>query len=70
MNNEKPMGVGSWFYVILQNMLICLRLLDLVAYSWWKVFTPTFVLAGVLLIGILAVSVLHTLNGNNEGKDE
>jgi hypothetical protein len=69
MNEEGHMGIGSWFYVILQNMLICLKLLDVIAYSWWKVFTPSFVLAGILFIGTLAVFVLHALNGNEEGKD-
>lgn len=59
-NNE--MNLGSWFYVILQNMLIGFKLLDLVDMSWWKVLSPTF---GMAVLVIVTVTTL-TLNEQHE----
>jgi hypothetical protein len=64
MSDDGRVGVGSWFYVILQNMLICLKLLDLVTYSWWKVFTPSFVLAGILLFAVVATAMIAVNKGD------
>ena len=58
-NNE--MNLGSWFYVILQNMLIGFKLLKLVDMSWWKVLSPTFGMAAMVIVTvtILTLNDLH-----------
>lgn len=69
MAEEKHMGVLDWFYVILQNMFICLRVLGLIDYSWWKVFSPSFIIIGLGLLGIIINGILATVVEKAE-KDE
>jgi len=66
MNNDKHMGIGDWFYVILQNMLLGLKLVGLIEYSWVEVFIPTMVLVGLAILW----GVVMVLVSNNNGGEQ
>ena len=56
MDNKKNSG-GTNVLTVLQIIFIVLKLLDLINWSWWAVFIPTFISIGlwVLLLIVLAV---------------
>ena len=44
----------------MQTTLIILKVLNLISWSWWAVFTPTLVSVGVLvIITIIAIILNH-----------
>jgi hypothetical protein len=63
MNNKTTtsssggMGILSWLQVI----FIVLKVLNLIDWSWFKVFIPTWIGLGlfVILIILLAISEMH-----------
>ena len=56
MDNKKNSG-GTNVLTELKIIFIVLKLLDLINWSWWAVFIPTFISIGlwVLLLIVLAV---------------
>lgn len=56
-----PTG-GPGIFTILQVIFIVLKLTNLIDWSWWLVWTPTFISAGISLTIILIVLIVAGIN--------
>lgn len=56
MKNNNNVGVG--FTGLLQVALIVLKLCSVINWSWWWVLCPSWITAGILLIGLVAAVVI------------
>ena len=56
--DEKKSEIWTDIVVVLQVILIFLKLLGLIEWSWWVVFAPILVMVGILLIMIIVAIIL------------
>ena len=56
--DEKKSEIWTDIVAVLQTILIFLKLLGLIEWSWWIVFAPILVMIGILLIMIIIVIVM------------
>lgn len=57
-------GIG--FLGVLQIVFVIAKLLNLVSWSWWVVFIPSFVGLGVFLLALIAIIVVALLAKNGK----
>ena len=53
---------------ILQVVFIVLKLTNLIDWSWWMVWIPTFISLGISVIAILFILILFLKNKKQRGK--
>ena len=56
--DEKKSEIWTDIVAVLQVILIFLKLLGLIEWSWWIVFAPILVMLGILLIMIIIAIVM------------
>ena len=56
--DEKKSEIWTDIVAVLQAILIFLKLLGLIEWSWWIVFAPILVMVGILLIMIIVAIIL------------
>ena len=56
--DEKKSEIWTDIVAVLQAILIFLKLLGLIEWSWWIVFAPILVMVGILLIMIIIAIVM------------
>ena len=56
--DEKKSEIWTDIVAVLQAILIFLKLLGLIEWSWWVVFAPILVMLGILLIMIIVAIVM------------
>lgn len=56
--DEKKSEIWTDIVAVLQVILIFLKLLGLIEWSWWVVFAPILVMLGILLIMIIITIVM------------
>ena len=56
--DEKKSEIWTDIVAVLQAILIFLKLLGLIEWSWWIVFAPILVMLGILLIMIIIAIVM------------
>lgn len=57
--DEKKSEIWTDIVAVLQAILIFLKLLGLIEWSWWVVFAPILVMLGILLIMIIATIIIN-----------
>lgn len=60
--NDKISYNGPSIFTTLQLIFLVLKLANLVNWSWWLVWTPTFISLGISLTVILIVLVVVGIN--------
>lgn len=50
---DKDSNRGTHVVTVVQTVLIILKLLKLIEWSWWVVFAPTLVSVGIFMILII-----------------
>lgn len=55
-NSNSNSGIG--FLGLLQIVFIVLKLLEVINWSWWLVFIPTYIGAGLFIIAIIFVIII------------
>ncbi len=55
-------------FTILQVVFIVLKLTNLINWSWWMVWMPTFISLGISVIIILFILILFLKNKKQRGK--
>ena len=55
-------------FTILQVVFIVLKLTNLIDWSWWMVWIPTFISLGISVIAILFILILFLKNKKQRGK--
>ena len=66
MNNSKNISAyrGIGFFGVLQIIFIVLKVLNMISWSWWAVFIPTFIGIGcallIMLIALIVIIVAYT----------
>ena len=55
---DKKSEIWTDIVAVLQVILIFLKFLGLIEWSWWIVFAPILVMIGILLIMIIIVIVM------------
>ena len=61
--DEKKSEIWTDIVAVLQTILIFLKLLGLIEWSWWIVFAPILVMIGILLIMIIVAIILVSIQG-------
>ena len=56
--DEKKSEIWTDIVAVLQAILIFLKLLGLIEWSWWVVLAPILVMVGILLIMIIVAIVM------------
>ena len=56
--DEKKSGIWTDIVAVLQVILIFLKLLGLIEWSWWVVLAPILVMVGILLVMIIVAIIL------------
>ena len=56
--DEKKSEIWTDIVAAFQGILIFLKILGLIEWSWWVVFAPILVMLGILLIMIIAAIIL------------
>ena len=56
--DDKKSEIWTDIVAVLQAILIFLKLLGLIEWSWWVVFAPILVMLGILLIMIIIAIVM------------
>ena len=59
--DEKKSEIWTDIVAVLQAILIFLKLLGLIEWSWWVVFAPILVMLGILLIMIIAAIIINCI---------
>lgn len=49
----------AWILVFSSYLMIGLKLSDIIDWSWWTVFAPLWIPAGIYLLGIIAGSIWY-----------
>ena len=57
-NNDVHGGHGIGALGVLQIVFIVLKAINVIDWSWWQVFIPTFVSLGLTVIAILILAIL------------
>ena len=53
MNNGSKMGCLDWILALLQVVFIVLKVCNVIAWSWWLVFIPVYIFAGLFIIVLI-----------------
>ena len=56
--DDKKSEIWTDIVAVLQAVLIFLKFLGLIEWSWWVVFAPILVMVGILLIMIIIAIVM------------
>lgn len=70
MENKNVLKRGKTFIGLLQIAFIVLKLCAVINWSWWLVMLPTLIIAGIVLLFVLACGVLVLLKVRNDAKIE
>ena len=57
--DENKSEIWTDIVAVLQAILIFLKLLGLIEWSWWVVFAPILVMVGILLIMIIVAIIIN-----------
>lgn len=57
--DDKKSGIWTDIVAVLQAILIFLKLLGLIEWSWWVVFAPILIMLGILLIMIIVAIIIN-----------
>lgn len=57
--DDKKSEIWTDIVAVLQAILIFLKLLGLIEWSWWVVFAPILIMLGILLIMIIAAIIIN-----------
>ena len=57
--DDKKSEIWTDIVAVLQAILIFLKLLGLIEWSWWVVFAPILVMVGILLIMIIVAIIIN-----------
>lgn len=57
MENKTNSG-GVSFVGLLQLAFIVMKLCGVISWSWWWILSPTWIIAGILLLGIVAAVII------------
>ena len=68
MNNESSnvSSSGIGFFGLLQIAFIVLKVTNLINWSWWMVFIPTFISVGIILIGLIVIVIACVIENWSE----
>ena len=61
--DEKKSEIWTDIVAVLQAILIFLKLLRLIEWSWWVVFAPILIMIGILLLMIIAAIIINCISG-------
>ena len=62
-NNSSGTGGGLGICGVLQIIFIVLKVLDMISWTWWQVFIPTWIVLGITLMAItIALLVVVATN--------
>ena len=56
--DDKKSEIWTDIVAVLQVILIFLKFLGVIEWSWWVVFAPILVMLGILLVMIIAAIIL------------
>ena len=56
--DDKKSEIWTDIVAVLQAVLIFLKFLGLIEWSWWVVFAPTLIMLGILLIIIIMAIII------------
>ena len=56
--DDKKSEIWTDIVAVLQAILIFLKLLGLIEWSWWVVFAPILIMLGILLIIIILATLI------------
>ena len=59
MDENKNSDIWTDIVAAVQGILIFLKLLGLIEWSWWVVFAPILIMLGILLIMIIAAIIIN-----------
>ena len=59
MDENKNSDVWTDIVAAVQGILIFLKLLGLIEWSWWVVFAPILIMVGILLILIIIAVIIN-----------
>lgn len=59
--DEKKSEIWTDIVAVLQAILIFLKLLGLIEWSWWVVFAPILIMIGILLLMIIAAIIINCI---------
>lgn len=51
----------KWLAIILTVLFVAFKLLGLITWSWWLVFTPVIVYCAIILVVLIVYVVLKAL---------
>ena len=57
--DDKKSEIWTDIVAVLQAILIFLKLLGLIEWSWWVVLAPILVMVGILLIMIIVAIIIN-----------
>lgn len=59
-DSSSGMGCTSFFVVLLQVLFIALKLLNVINWSWWWVFSPALIYAGITVV-LFIIAILISM---------
>lgn len=59
--NDKKSEIWTDIVAVLQAILIFLKFLGLIEWSWWVVLAPILVMIGILLILIIVAIIINCI---------
>ena len=57
--DDKKSEIWTDIVAVLQAILIFLKFLGLIEWSWWVVFAPILIMLGILLIMIIVAIIIN-----------
>ena len=57
--DDKKSEIWTDIVAVLQAVLIFLKFLGLIEWSWWVVFAPILIMIGILLIMIIVAIIIN-----------
>ena len=61
--DDKKSEIWTDIVAAFQGILIFLKFLGLIEYSWWVVLAPTLIMIGILLIMIIVAIIINCFWG-------
>lgn len=61
MNKEVNVSGGISFTGVLQIVFIILKLCNVINWSWWIVFLPTLISAGMFVLGLIFLLIYYII---------
>ena len=59
MDENKNSDIWTDIVAAVQGILIFLKLLGLIEWSWWVIFAPILIMVGILLILIIIAVIIN-----------